>query len=247
MAVIVKNTSGGDLELEDFGIELIASAQRTLSDEFELVDIASSQQLRDLVSSGDITINDGTQDLSAADGLKAVTIESQYEDEANDPSPSGWVVGSVAPGSPSDGDGWFNTGDKLLYLWDDLRGAWLTSRWNTYFGYLWNAQNRYLFPSAYHNDPEGHVALIRPVTICAAHVAINIRKAGITVQIQLQEDYVVRGSLPVDASTTGWKRYPFPVLDIDFDAGSRMQMYCSATGRVVDPFVTFECAWRYVA
>jgi hypothetical protein len=246
-SIILKNVSGVDLPLDDFGITLIVGEERTLSDTFDFADIVESDELKQYISDGDIVINNGTSDLSIADSLAAVTLESKYEDEENDPSGgSGWSVGTTPPGSPSNGDGWFNVNTQMLYFWDALRTAWLTARWNTHYALPQNARNKYLYPSAYHDDPEGHVYLLRPVTVCAAHVSVEVVRRNTDAGIALEEDYVNKGDLIIDGSTQGWKTYAFPTLTVNFSAGSRMQMYCWSNKRIDEPFVTLECAWRYV-
>ena len=80
--VIVKN-SGSDQSIDDLGIIIPDSNQITLSDQFTYNEIANSDDLRSLVSSGDIVINDGINDLSPTDGVKFLSLENLKELEEN--------------------------------------------------------------------------------------------------------------------------------------------------------------------
>lgn len=78
--LIAKNSdSTAIVSIDDLGISIEAGSQITLSDQFEYDQIASSDDLRQLVDDGDIVINDGSDDLSAANGVKYLTfIHSKY-------------------------------------------------------------------------------------------------------------------------------------------------------------------------
>ncbi len=81
--VIAKNNTVSDIMLTELGIVLPGSDQLNLTDQFELNDIIECDTLEDNISNGNITINDGTDDLSMANSLKHVDYETEYEDEQN--------------------------------------------------------------------------------------------------------------------------------------------------------------------
>jgi hypothetical protein len=77
--VIIKNVSGTSKVVEDLGFTINNGAQITLSDQLTYPEIAGSDDLRDLVALGSSTglvVNDGTSDLSAANGVKWLTVEN---------------------------------------------------------------------------------------------------------------------------------------------------------------------------
>jgi len=78
--IIAKNVDIIDLLIEELGITIPASMQETLSDLFTLADIADSETLKTHVSGLSIVINDGSQDLSAEEGIRHVSLQSEYED-----------------------------------------------------------------------------------------------------------------------------------------------------------------------
>ena len=80
--VIAKNSSGSDQTIEDLGITIADSSQYTLSENFTFDALAGSDDLRALVTAGDLVINDGSSDLSAADGVDYLTL-SQAKDIAD--------------------------------------------------------------------------------------------------------------------------------------------------------------------
>ena len=78
--VIAKNNdSTAIITIDDLGISIGASIQITLSDQFTYEELADSDDLRQYVEDGDIVINDGSDDLSAANGVKFLTfIQHKY-------------------------------------------------------------------------------------------------------------------------------------------------------------------------
>jgi len=74
--VIIKNNSGSDQTIEDLGLVIADGDTVTLSDEYTYDEIAGSDDLRDLVSNGDLVVNDGTNDLSATEGVEYLSLEN---------------------------------------------------------------------------------------------------------------------------------------------------------------------------
>ncbi len=72
--VIIKNNSGGDVLIEDLGIEIADTTQETLSDMYTYDELAGSDDLRTLVNAGTLVVNDGSGDLSAANGVLYLTF-----------------------------------------------------------------------------------------------------------------------------------------------------------------------------
>lgn len=244
--IIIRNVSGTTLDLEDFGLSMVDQEERELHELFDLLEITSSQQLKDLVSAGDIIVNNGSTDLSAADGVKQLTLITQYEDEADDPSQSGgWAIGSTPPATPNPGDGWYNTVDQMLYTWDSVRLLWLTARHNLYFGLDGNAQNKFLEAPAAHNNPYGHVGMMRDSVITAAHITVERTLANTTAKFFLVKNVMdILGELNIGGAGTGWQQFEFLTAAIKYDAGDSMQMYIASNKAIQQPFITVEMAWR---
>lgn len=78
--VIAKNITVSNIIIEDLGIEIPSGAQIDLTEFFEKIEIGNSDDLDSKVSSGNIVINDGTNDLSITNGLKHINFETEYED-----------------------------------------------------------------------------------------------------------------------------------------------------------------------
>lgn len=76
--LIIKNSGVAQL-VEDLGITIPATSQITLSNQFEYQQIASSDDLRTLVNNGTLVVNDGTSDLSAANGVLFLTLYNAKE------------------------------------------------------------------------------------------------------------------------------------------------------------------------
>ncbi len=72
--VILKNTTASQIIISDLGgMRIEASSQYEASKTRTLADIQNSEQLKTNISSGDIVVNDGSNDLSVSDALELVT------------------------------------------------------------------------------------------------------------------------------------------------------------------------------
>jgi len=82
--VIVKNTTGSSVFIDDLGISVDPSGQLNLSELFSFEDISSSADLKTFVTDGTFTVNDGIDDLNISNGLKHVYHQTVYEDSFED-------------------------------------------------------------------------------------------------------------------------------------------------------------------
>ncbi len=80
--IIIKNVIGGNLEIGDLGL-VVTSEPLNLTDLYEITEIVSSRDLRNLVSSNSIIVNDGEVDLAPLQGLKHICLETEHEDQEN--------------------------------------------------------------------------------------------------------------------------------------------------------------------
>jgi len=79
--VITKNVTGSNIVIEDLGISIPSGSQTELTELFNKTEIGESKNLDTYIIAGDIVINDGTSDLSAANGFRHVNFETEWEDE----------------------------------------------------------------------------------------------------------------------------------------------------------------------
>jgi len=73
--LIIKNNSGSDQIINDLGITVLNGAALNISDQYTFDEISCSDDLRLLVTNGDLVVNDGSADLSSADGVLHLTLE----------------------------------------------------------------------------------------------------------------------------------------------------------------------------
>ena len=73
--VIAKNNTGSSISIEDMGVEIPGSGQRTLSDTFDFNEICTSEDLKGYITNSTFTINDGSSDLSIDDALDHVDCQ----------------------------------------------------------------------------------------------------------------------------------------------------------------------------
>jgi len=79
--LIIKNNGGSPITIEDLGITVPATSQITFSDQFDYEDIASSDDLRGEVNSGNLVVNDGSSDLTSPNGVLYLTLYNAKETE----------------------------------------------------------------------------------------------------------------------------------------------------------------------
>lgn len=100
---IIKNTTAAELPINDLGLSIPASTDYNAhidpDPEYKHVELASSEDLKAAVTSGDAVINDGTSDLSSAQGLRHLELNQDLDADtidallnANGPSSSNPVV-----------------------------------------------------------------------------------------------------------------------------------------------------------
>ena len=154
--VIATNNTGGDIELTRIGITVGAGATVNLAggadDPATFFECCNDETLIAAVSAGNITINDGTSDLSVAEGeayldasgnmngpvtgatagalIRLMDTTGRYTEIANismfDPA-------AVDPGgAASDGDLYYNTVLDMWMSYDEGRGKWLSLEGDTF-------------------------------------------------------------------------------------------------------------------
>ena len=74
---VLKNISGAPYFVDGLGLEIDTASQITASDQFTFEELASSDELRAAVLAGDIVVNDGSGDMTAADGDHYLTFVHQ--------------------------------------------------------------------------------------------------------------------------------------------------------------------------
>lgn len=79
--IIAKNNTALAIFIEDLGLEIPGSGWRNLTSTFEVIDIINSDDLDAQVLNSNITINDGTIDLSPSDGFDHINMKTVYEDD----------------------------------------------------------------------------------------------------------------------------------------------------------------------
>lgn len=122
--VLIKNNSGLDRTIEDLGITVLNASQTLLSDGYNYHEIAGSDDLRALVTAGNLEVNDGVGDLNATIGVKYLTLindktlEANYWDKtelaatggANDRVDYSQIQNTPTIGSPNTLDGAYDEG-----------------------------------------------------------------------------------------------------------------------------------------
>ena len=84
--VIVKNNGGSAVAINDLNLSIPAAGQRDLSASFDPSRIIGSDDLQTLVANSTLVVNDGTDDLSAAEAATFLTLQTRKDLEDRFPS-----------------------------------------------------------------------------------------------------------------------------------------------------------------
>ncbi len=81
ITILAKNVTKKDIMIEKLGISIPSLTQIELvgiEGIFSIVKVISSKELKDIVAAGNIIINDGVSDLSTVNGLKHLSLKTEY-------------------------------------------------------------------------------------------------------------------------------------------------------------------------
>lgn len=81
ITILAKNVTKKDIMIEELGISIPSLTQIELvgiEGIFSIVKVISSKELKDIVVAGNIIINDGVSDLSTVNGLKHLSLKTEY-------------------------------------------------------------------------------------------------------------------------------------------------------------------------
>lgn len=151
--IIIKNNTSNDLTINDMsGVTVLANSTLDLAN-FPYHNITRSNDLPTLVSSGEVTLNDGESDLSIQDGLDLITPCSLLFAKRLAKA-SGFVISDTAP-DPTISSGWNRNGDFFVY--DPVREKWLGHRKTIVFTKDSTARNMYLKMGEVNNSSTGYL------------------------------------------------------------------------------------------
>jgi hypothetical protein len=190
-----------------------------------------------------ISIYEFSNDTTLADA-SATALVTEYAIKAYvdaQSGGSGWSIGATPPASPSDGTGWYNTGDGILYIYDGAK--WLSAALHVRtVAFDGNADGDYLTEIGI-NDPEHDHGVIcgRDITIkaiCLHAVDGNASKgASFEIDYVWQEDFTITNYEYVNAT-----------LNYDIDAGENFQVYIWSAGTPLkSPVADVGFRFRYTA
>lgn len=272
MATILKNTTGSDIYI--VGRQLVASGQDDFSKELSAI-MQTDPLLLPAVDSGDIVVNDGTNDLSAIIGRKfiektllRIDIEENSVTTSTDVTTfnflgqvgvvdagSGVVDIDIAPGLSNltglVGDqitgGDTVLSENMMFVTDTTRGNKILSTEAFNFTYANNSVNNDDWMPATHVS-DAVSGLILP------YDAVLIRATGHCVDTGSNNKGFSLWVDNVDTSTnlgtlTGGVDVKFITSDLNIDAsaGSKIRVRGASTGgRINDTLLTLWFKWRFI-
>jgi len=157
------------------------------------------------------------------------------------PSGGGWAVGATPPVSPSDGDGWYNTGDNILYVYDGSRSKWLSSS-DVVVTLARNGlinNGTYAYSGLVKNSSCAGATFPRDATLCGMY--IKTRNATATFAFS----YEINLSNEWSDTISSAGEYSDDTLDTDLDEGDRANIYFSGSDTQRDAVCHLVFRWRY--
>jgi len=254
---IAKNVSGGDITIVGLRGITIPDADQVdlILAGFSLDTLGKSDELSTHINAGDIVINDGTDDLSATEALKAISNQSEYGlptagaggTSVFDPEtgyPNLQVVDVTVIPTTNLLDGQVISYEGVWYRYDESRSKWLSlSPVNFIFSHKDGVDNKYLKVGDVVTDVTGYT-LALPATLTGGMIHCEVNKGEAIKEFYVRKNDVATNLLTM--TTADWK-YGNTTLNLDFDALDWIQMYCSdINGGVDDPVVVLIFNWRAV-
>lgn len=239
----LRNDSGSDILLADMGLPISASSSLSFdtADDF-FNTIVYSENLKTNVSASDIVVVYNSADLSIVDALKFLSFQNEYIDAVEESSLGGsWTISATSPQSPSDGEGWFNTTDHILYAWDNSRSKWLsTARLLETLSKGGSCDNAYLSVNDITNTDVAGLFLPRDATLTG--VEIKASSGNTNKLCYLGIDYSVITSFYIPNYSVSVSN-----LNVDLDKGEIAQIWVSGAGSAInDVAARIEFAWRSI-
>jgi hypothetical protein len=230
--VIAKNNLEEKITLDDIGgFYLDSLGTEVLSDYFALHQIATSYDLYYRVSVEHITLNNGTNDLSASDAMQYLELISR------------WHLKTDSGSTPGNTDQiWVNTEDNIAYIYHGDKSKWLsTYRQKFIFSDNNSSCNSKYLKCGYADHSEVGALIPRPATVVGVFGRNTNTLEGRQVEIH---NY---GS---NFQVLDWpnKNVAYTSYDFDIDPGAILQV--RAKGPAKDhklgyPVVYLEVCWRY--
>jgi len=213
------------------------------------------------VAAGDITINDGSSDLSVAEGLAYLDASGNMNGPVTGAAANKmvrladatgrfldvtenamWPNGAADPvGAPSDGDMYWNTTLEMWMAYDATRGKWLSFEGDTFQV----GQNGNVPVGTYFKGVAGKT-LSAALGYCAPYngtvITVTFAKTGVdNTNFELMASGVQVGSVNTGAVTSGFDNS----VDADFSQGDILAVRNDAAGsKVADVQCWVRMKWR---
>jgi len=238
MKIYVRSTIG-PISLVDFGGFVIDATSVDLVDHVKISDIDRSDHFYNNVANGNIVVNDGYVDLTIAEALDHIRLESRWVDDRDYDQD---LIARTDGPPDSTGVTWYNDDDMFTYSYDPGRGKWLSLIRNNYvFSHNGAIRGSYLAIGTVSYSEAGYF-LPRPATICGIFGEAQNGYGDEDKLIRIYENGNIIESFYMD----NW-RYGFVEANINVPQGSVLKMYVEwAGGRIKYPIFILEIAWRYV-
>lgn len=266
--VIIKNNTGSSVPIEDLGMDLSGSGQREISLTYDFSLICESTDLKSLITDLTITINDGTSDLNATDGLYHVLCDKvgvgvdstahsilDHLDVEGEPfehaflkwdiPTSKWITSlPTAPNGPYPPDTtavlWFNTVEHDLYYFHPIVGDWVSIATNIYtYGRSGNVDGSYLGIGGWATG--GYYYIYEKAWITSVYCNALSLEPNKGFEIRLNE-------IPVYSFNLVNYLYSDTAMAIQINPGDTMQIWTSSVdGPIRDVVAQLGVQWSYQA
>ena len=227
MAKILKNTTLSDIELDFLGVTVPASGQLTIDPE-DYLDLGtddSTNEIDPFITSGDIVVNDGTNDLGITAGQNFIRFPDNAPNIRYDNTISGLISTDVK--NAIDELAGTVTVDEFAFfpIWAEENAG------------LGNNQREWSFG----NGATGDIGIVLPVDAQLYAVSYNADNAGTNTEIAVVQN--TSSQVATTGPQSGEDGFNILGTPVQFSAGDRLGFQTILAGGASDVRV---CAWMRV-
>ena len=263
--VIAENTTGGAIDLTRIGIIVGAGATENLAggadDPATFFECCTDESLITAVAAGDITINDGTSDLSVDEALAYLDASGNMNGPVTGAAVNRLVrlsdatgrytevtdvgifdSGAADPGgAPSDGDMYYNTTLDMWMSYDEGRGKWLSFEGDTFqVGQNGNVPTGTYFKGVAGKTLSASLGYTAPYNGTVVTITFSQRDADDT-DFEVMASGVQIGAIDTGGATSGYDNS----VDADFSQGDILAVRNDVAGvGVRDAQIWVRMKWR---
>jgi len=233
--VIVKNNVTYDVMIEDLGVKIKVGESTALTDIISLSEICNSRDLKNNVLNGNLTINNGEQDLDDL-SLPWVSLQTVGHNILNP-----IIIKEIPPSNVSDGSIWMDKTDWTAYCFDSTSNIWIgLSELQLTFAEHGTVRNRFV---RLYNVSDSNLGFYLPKHIIIKRIGINATRIKENTSLHIYSS----GNLVWNEILSLENISPFyytKSLFVNINSNNYVQVYIDGNG-IQKPIMNLYFSWRY--